>query len=121
MPLEFPPIIWKVLVGEDANAHDLASFDRDALMMLKRISDIYEAWCKDDIRPRETPADPSAGLFWVSNLSDGTSVELHPSGSSELVNMSDIPLFLKVSSECRLQESKFAMLAMRTGARPLLS
>ena len=96
---------------------DLRGFDRDAQMMLSRIHHIYKLKKQNGTCLSGILGEASSNLYWPTNLSDGTLVELHAHGKVEPVDILDVPKFIRKCILCRMYESEYAMIAMRDGER----
>jgi hypothetical protein len=69
LPLHFPPVFWKIILGEPLTAKDLTSFDTYSWQILEDLRKQSEKLSEEEFEAivQET---------FVTRLSDGTEVEL---------------------------------------------
>eukprot|EP01012_Entosiphon_sulcatum_P068166 TRINITY_DN9820_c0_g1_i2.p1 TRINITY_DN9820_c0_g1~~TRINITY_DN9820_c0_g1_i2.p1 ORF type:complete len:319 (-),score=74.33 TRINITY_DN9820_c0_g1_i2:15-971(-) len=114
LTLSLPSLVWKALVDDPADRTDLSAIDQ---MCVKCLDDL----CTID-RKGVTPED-FGDMFaetFKTVLSDGSEVELLPGGKNREVTFEDRQLYSKLVLDCRLNESRQQLLAMRHGMLDVL-
>lgn len=121
LPFEFPPLIWKKLVGEDVTAADLLEVDMIAGRQLEAIER-----CHDPTQPDCTPVTNNEE-FQARFCSDGVKMmfefigsdqqvrEVVPGGSSKEVTFENRLEFCQAARAARLAEFDVQCAAMARG------
>lgn len=99
---DFPPLIWKLLVGATPNRDDLALIDQAGMQILDRLS------------TGEFSVD-GQDLYFVTKASSGDEVELFRHGKSTPVDVSNKDQYCKLVEEFKLREFDSTVQAMRRG------
>lgn len=114
LDLELSPHVWKILVGSRLEAVDLAAFDEAAFNSLVRLRHIEE----------EGVSEARFGeLFFESfevQLSDGTPLELMPSGANTPVTFHSRGRFCDLALSARLTEGAAQLGALLAGISSLV-
>jgi len=105
LALDLPSTVWKSLLGQPLDAGDLESFDKLCVQALSEIGRL--------------DARSFAAMFaeqrFVTQLSDGTEVELVPGGRERLVDYESRNEFVRLSVQARLKESDKQIAAIAKG------
>lgn len=113
LDLSFPPIVWKLLLGETISLEDLRAVDSTLvnwILGLKQRKNLNE----------ENYAIAYPDLFFTAVSVDGSTVELHPGGENESVTWSDIDRFCHEFTIFKLNEMQISANAIRLGLQTQL-
>jgi hypothetical protein len=110
--MDLAPLFWKKLVGEKVGIEDLDEIDKRATDLLR----IIEGCPSKEVFDQEI----GRSLYFVTTLSDGSTVELKKNGSRLKVSYADRLEFIRRSIDARLQEFSLQVQAIREGVAKLV-
>jgi len=100
LSLNLPSVVWKQLVDQAPNSDDLRAFDESCWRSLEKLRGIEQEGID-----AETFGDVIFETF-STHLSDGTQVELWPSGANSSVTFENRCQYCDLVTEARLNESQ---------------
>ena len=120
--LAFPSFIWKCIVCERLQEHDLASFDQNAYNLVKKLATLHQSYLKavethaaKIFMEEEEGLELLQDLTWSATRSDGKVVDLVPNGRNTPVVISELGKYLSKYVEYRFEENKNAIQMFRRG------
>lgn len=116
LEFNFPPIFWKLLVGDSLKFDDIECYDTFTYNQLKDIEYHYDNMKKGNKESKEYLEYIIDDLTWSTYTSDGYLVNIIPNGSNISLQIDDDLLYyVKCIREIRLNEFSRGMQAVRDG------
>lgn len=112
LPFEFPPIVWKRLVGDEINDEDLLSFDAITYRQIVEIRDCDKNGISDQDLFEEKFEEK---IYFCCHGCDGLEHELIPGGKSIAVNFANRADYYSKVVFFRLHEFDVHIAAIRRG------
>ena len=108
LALDFPPLFWKNLLGEDTDVNDLEGVDKLFVQYLNELTSISKGTDGGE-------ADLLSAASFVTQLSDGSETELKKDGSDIKLSPENQKEYVTLSIQVRLRESDMQMHSIRRG------
>lgn len=116
LEFNFPPIFWKLLVGDSLTFDDIECYDTFTYNQLKEIEYHYDNMKKGNKESKEYLEYIIDDLTWSTYTSDGYLVNIIPNGSNISLQIDDDLLYyVKCIREIRLNEFSRGMQSIRDG------
>jgi hypothetical protein len=112
LPFDFPPIIWKKIVGEDIDIDDLRTMDAITYSLLEAVRNCHHDGITNQELFNEKYGDK---LRFMYNGSDGIERELFPGGKNVIVDFNSRESFCDKVLDVRLKEFDKQVAAISKG------
>lgn len=114
VPIPFPAVVWKRLLGESVSIDDLKDVDIEVV-------ERFHFLMRTDLSEEEFQLyTQTVSLTFTAHLCDGTEVELIENGSCVPVTFATRHQFAHALIEARLQEGSEQIAAIRAGLHEIL-
>lgn len=114
LPLDLPPMFWKLLVNEKLDGNDLEAVDHLCYQFISTFRNAESEGITDEV------FDDTFEQYFTTHTADGEEVELIPGGASKRVRFQDRLRFAKAVERFRLNEVQPHLEAVKKGVFSLI-